>query len=294
MPIATPVFNWKINWIYRGVVHSQKRCTEFKSSNKIQGFFLDFSKFFWVYEDFINKKGFRHWIRGVVHSQIRYTDLKSSKTILGYFGFFGGCTRIFLSEKPLELSTEPTNTDLTWAVTFICRVIRPFDRCKFVHWQFVQMSSTSPSTMSDLFICLFHQDWATRNTKPNPWRGVWRARRSRGSSSSISTCLKTNLIFWKFSSATKSHGDVKISSASKSPPAPDIPKTLWRPKQFPRTSWSIDASAFCKLNFWSVNWRMLCRFFLQGPSWTWPILKASWHIHWRATSKMALSDPFRY
>ena len=38
--------------------------------------------------------------------------------------------------------------------------------------------------------------------------------------------MKTNLIFWKFSCATKSHGGVKISSASKSPPGLDIPRTL--------------------------------------------------------------------
>ena len=42
------------------------------------GFFSGFFfGFFWVYEDFINEKGFKHWIRGVVHFQIRWTDLKS-------------------------------------------------------------------------------------------------------------------------------------------------------------------------------------------------------------------------
>ena len=30
-----------------------------------------------MYEDFIYKKGFKHWIRGVVHSQIKCTDVKS-------------------------------------------------------------------------------------------------------------------------------------------------------------------------------------------------------------------------
>ena len=66
-------------------------------------FFPEFLEFFLVYEDFINKKGFKHRIRGVVYSHIRYTVFKSSKKIQGFlFGFFlGECTRIFLSEQPL-------------------------------------------------------------------------------------------------------------------------------------------------------------------------------------------------
>ena len=97
----------------RGVVHSQIGCTDFKSSEKFLDFFFyffgffrifwifsdfldfldfldifDFSKNFLAYEDFINKKGFKHWIR-VVHSQIRYTDFKSSKKSLNSLDFFG-------------------------------------------------------------------------------------------------------------------------------------------------------------------------------------------------------------
>ena len=60
-----------------GVVHSQIRCTNLKSSKKKS---LDFPEFFKnVYEDFINKKGFKDWIRG-----------ESSKKKFGFFGFFGG------------------------------------------------------------------------------------------------------------------------------------------------------------------------------------------------------------
>ena len=74
----------------RGVVHSQIRCTEFKSSKKSLDFmdFFRFSVFFWIFSDFFRiffgvrgfkKKGFKYCIRGVVLSQIRYTDFKSSK-----------------------------------------------------------------------------------------------------------------------------------------------------------------------------------------------------------------------
>ena len=45
-----------------------------------------------MYEDFLNKKGFKHWIRWVVHSHIWYTDFKSSKKSLNFLDFF----RIFL------------------------------------------------------------------------------------------------------------------------------------------------------------------------------------------------------
>ena len=51
-------------------------------------FFRSFRNFFLGSEDFINEKGFKHWIRGVVHSQIRYRDFKSSKKILGFIGNF--------------------------------------------------------------------------------------------------------------------------------------------------------------------------------------------------------------
>ena len=68
------------------------------------GFFGFFSGMFWVYEDFLNKKGFKHCNRGVVHSQIRCTDFYSSRKIhgflwgfLGFSGFFEiccWCTRV--------------------------------------------------------------------------------------------------------------------------------------------------------------------------------------------------------
>ena len=57
--------------------------------------FRIFSDFFWVYEDFMNKKGFKHWYQGVVHSQISSTDFKSSKKIQGFFLDFFGFSKFF-------------------------------------------------------------------------------------------------------------------------------------------------------------------------------------------------------
>ena len=44
----------------RGVVHSRIGCTDFKTWKKFLGFFRFFSGFFWVYQDFMNKKRFKH------------------------------------------------------------------------------------------------------------------------------------------------------------------------------------------------------------------------------------------
>ena len=47
----------------RGVVHSQIGCTDFKILKKkleLLEFFRFFPGFLWVYEDFVNKKEFKH------------------------------------------------------------------------------------------------------------------------------------------------------------------------------------------------------------------------------------------
>ena len=102
----------------RGVVHFQIRCTDFKSSKKSLDFFIIFHIFgifsnffpvFWVYEDFMNKNGSKHWNRGVVHSQIRYTVFKSSKKILGFFGFFPDFSDFFGSVRGFFWVKNPSS-----------------------------------------------------------------------------------------------------------------------------------------------------------------------------------------
>ena len=44
----------------RGVVHFQIGCMDFKTWKKFLEFFRFFSGFFWVYQDFMNKKRFKH------------------------------------------------------------------------------------------------------------------------------------------------------------------------------------------------------------------------------------------
>ena len=81
---------WPMDSKFRGVVHSQIKCTDFKSSTKKKSLddFSDFSNFlFLVHEDFINKIGFKHRIWGIVHSQVRYTDFKCSKKSLDFLYF---------------------------------------------------------------------------------------------------------------------------------------------------------------------------------------------------------------
>ena len=68
----------------RGVVHSQIRCTDFKSSKK----FLDFFGIFGIFRFFRN-------------FSIFFSFLDFSDIFVIFFFFGGGCTRIFLSE-PLE------------------------------------------------------------------------------------------------------------------------------------------------------------------------------------------------
>ena len=98
--------------ILRGVVHSQIGCSDFKSLKKcleFLDFFRIFRIFLWVYQDFMNIKGFKHGNRGVVHSQIRCTDFKSSKKSFEFFDFFrifriflGGVRGFFWVNKPSQ------------------------------------------------------------------------------------------------------------------------------------------------------------------------------------------------
>ena len=74
---------------------------------------MDFSKFFLVYEDFINRKGFKHWIWGFFHSPNK---------VLGFFGFFFRILREFFWVN------NPSIFGLLWhGVRQVCRVriLRP-------------------------------------------------------------------------------------------------------------------------------------------------------------------------
>ena len=101
-----------------------------------------------MYEDFINKKGFKHWNRVVVHSQIRYTDFKSSKKSLDFLDFFR-IFRIFLSEQPfgtlanLEVNLKRPS-DL--AVSS-CRL------CASTRWVYEKMKRGWPLWGPDPWLC---------------------------------------------------------------------------------------------------------------------------------------------
>ena len=64
-----------------------------------------------MFEDFMNKKGFKHWIRGVVHSQIQIQ-------ILDFFGFFRGLYEDFLSDQPLVKTIHKQASYCQWNQTF--------------------------------------------------------------------------------------------------------------------------------------------------------------------------------
>ena len=96
--------------LFRGVVHSQIRCTDFKSTNKVLVFFRNFLEFFWFF----------FWIFfGFFQNFIRF--------FLDFFGFFAiffwGCTKIILSEQPLGFFSFVRFTCLSMLVCISCSLV---------------------------------------------------------------------------------------------------------------------------------------------------------------------------
>ena len=126
------------------------------------GFFRIFFRILWVYDDFMNKKGFKHWNQGVVHSQIKCNDFKSLDFFLIFRNFFSGCPTWIHESKNVVQRHSNCFDRVQQRRSFWWNCTRPTDP-RLTHWP-RPLSREQPITVDPSGAFSLNQMLGTRKT----------------------------------------------------------------------------------------------------------------------------------